>query len=331
MADNMEPRRVPNPRRRRRRRKKIPKWKRMLRRYWPPIRFVLILILTGLLIWFGIRLIGGLFAGEPDDTTPIPPVTTTVPLVSTTDTAPNTTTIPATTSPVDTTVPTTTAPPETIPPTTEPIISGPAAHDPNADFSVGAVDTGWFDNVLFIGDSRTVGLRDYARSGNAEYFCSVGMSVFNFKSRTASDKNFKDIKLEKLLQSKSYDKIFISLGINECGYPLKTLINAYSDLVEMVRTNQPDAIIIIQGIMSVSRSYSKNGASFTPSNINKINDELKLMADGATVFYIDVNEFFADKEGYLLKEVSGDGCHPNGKYYGVWANWIAYAVGQLNI
>jgi lysophospholipase L1-like esterase len=196
---------------------------------------------------------------------------------------------------------------------------------------VGAVDPSWFDKVLFIGDSRTVGLRDYARSGNAEYFCSVGMSVFNFKSRTASDKNFSDQKLETLLKSKTYDKIFISLGINECGYPLTTLMNAYTDLVNMVREHQPDAKIILQGIMAVSRSYAKNGSSFSPSNINKINDEIRGLSDGSSVYYIDVNEFFADEEGYLIKEVSGDGCHPNGKYYVVWSNWIAYAVGQLKI
>jgi lysophospholipase L1-like esterase len=83
--------------------------------------------------------------------------------------------------------------------------------------------------------------------------------------------------------------------------------------------------------MSVSKSYGKNGASFTPANINKINDALRGLADGSTIFYIDVNEFFADEQGYLLKEVSGDGCHPSGKYYAVWANWIAYAVGQLGL
>jgi lysophospholipase L1-like esterase len=211
------------------------------------------------------------------------------------------------------------------------VIPGPALHDPNADFSVGAVDPSWFDDVLFIGDSRTVGLRDYARSGNADYFCTIGMSVFNFKSRTASDKNFQEQKLDKLLSSKTYGKIFISLGINECGYPLETLMNAYTDLVEMIRSHQPDAKIIVQGIMSVSKSYGKNGASFTPANINKINDALRGLADGSTIFYIDVNEFFADEQGYLLKEVSGDGCHPSGKYYAVWANWIAYAVGQLGL
>lgn len=328
MAENQTPRRTTYQNPRRRPRKRRSKWQRVLRRYWPTIRFGLVAILCLVLLFFMVRWVIDLLLPDPKPAVPTPSTTVAVDPPKPSD--------PEVTDPSDVvTEPSGTVemtPPTTVPVETEPItIPGPALHDPNADFSVGAVDPSWFDNVLFIGDSRTVGLRDYARSGNADYFCSVGMSVFNFKSRTASDKNFSDQKLEKLLKSRTYDKIFISLGINECGYPLTTLMNAYTDLVNMVRQNQPDAKIILQGIMSVSRSYAKNGSSFSPSNINKINDEIRGLADGATVFYIDVNEFFADEEGYLIKEVSGDGCHPTGKYYGVWANWIAYAVGQLGI
>lgn len=322
---NQTPGKYVNPRRRPRKRR--PKWQRVLRRYWPTIRFGLVVLAALIVLIMGIRWIADMIIPDPSPTDPIPPVTTTAPPVSTTPPSDGTTIPNDTTTPPTTTVPPTTLPPET----SIPIIPGPALHDPNADFSVGAVDESWFDNVLFIGDSRTVGLRDYARSGKADYFCSVGMSVFNFKSRTASDKNFSEQKLEALLKSKTYDKIFISLGINECGYPLKTLMNAYTDLVDMVRQHQPDAKIILQGIMAVSRSYAKNGSSFSPSNINKINDEIRALADGASIYYIDVNEYFADEDGYLIKEVSGDGCHPSGKYYGVWANWIAFAVGQIGI
>ena len=330
MEETRRPQQTPYRNPRRRPRKRRPKWQRVLRRYWPTIRFGLVCLALLILLIFMVRWVIGLLLPDAPAPATSPTVVTTIPQTQPSD--------PAITDPdpSDETEPSTT-PPTTVPPTTEPdvtepvVIPGPALHDPNGDFSIGAVDPSWFDNVLFIGDSRTVGLRDYARSGNAEYFCSVGMSVFNFKSRTASDKNFTEQKLDKLLSSKTYDKIFISLGINECGYPLNTLMNAYTDLVDMVRQYQPDAKIILQGIMSVSRSYAKNGSSFAPSNINKINDEIRGLANGSSIFYIDVNEFFADEEGYLLKEVSGDGCHPSGKYYGVWANWIAYAVGQLGI
>ena len=67
----------------RRRRKKIPKWKRMLRKYWPPVRFGLIIVVFIAVITLGVNAIvngvrlGG--ANGQDDTTP--PMTTTDPNV----------------------------------------------------------------------------------------------------------------------------------------------------------------------------------------------------------------------------------------------------------
>jgi hypothetical protein len=55
------------------------------------------------------------------------------------------------------------------------------------------------------------------------------------------------------------------------------------------------------------------------------------LADGERIYYIDVNEIFADEDGYLRSGLSGDGCHLYGKYGLVWEDWIRYAVAQLEI
>ena len=39
-------------------------------------------------------------------------------------------------------------------------------------------DVSYFDNALFIGDSRTVGLYEYGGLGNAEVFAHSGMSIY---------------------------------------------------------------------------------------------------------------------------------------------------------
>jgi hypothetical protein len=229
--------------------------------------------------------------------------------------------------------------PATEPDQTDPSVSTqpPVTEDPpksttypGHDFS-GGVSSSWYDDVLFIGDSRTVGLRDYARSGNAEYFCTVGMSVFNYKDRTASDLNFSKQTLESLLSSRTYGKIFISLGINECGYSTGSLINAYSKLINRVRELQPNAKIILQGIITVTKKYAGNKSYFQPDHIHAINDRIKGLANGTTVLYIDANPYFTDSEGYLYTNITGDGCHFSGKYYREWAKWISFAVGKLGI
>ena len=55
-----------------------------------------------------------------------------------------------------------------------------------------------FENALFIGDSRTVGLYEYAGISDADFYANTGMSVFTmFKDE--SEGNVRDVLLEQLL------------------------------------------------------------------------------------------------------------------------------------
>lgn len=62
-------------------------------------------------------------------------------------------------------------------------------------------DESFFDDALFIGDSRMVSSAYYARLGKADYFTDVGMNVFQMFSVTASDNNFDTTDLKSLLQN----------------------------------------------------------------------------------------------------------------------------------
>lgn len=291
--------------------------------YLPVIGLVVVLILVGILLGVSLESCSRQESPATESTA----AQTDAPVTTTPETTVPETTVPETTVP-ETTVPETTIPDTTVPETTAP---PPVLLDPRFDFIEGAVDESWYDDALFIGDSRIVGLRDYARSGNADYFCSVGMSVFNYKTRTESDRDFSSQTLESLLSSHSYGKVFISLGINECGYPIDSLISSYSGLVELVRQYQPNATIVLQGIMTVSKGYAGDRSYFQPKNINAINDRIRQLSDGILTYYIDVNTVFTDGEGYLLTDISGDGCHLSAKYAAVWAQWISYAVGNLGL
>lgn len=198
------------------------------------------------------------------------------------------------------------------PTTTEP--DEPAETTAVTEPQITAMDDGWFEKTLFLGDSRTCGLRDYARSGNADYFCDVGMNVFNITERTTSDVRFRNMNLDGVLSSFSYDKVFICLGINEAGYPLESFQNTYSSLIKKVRAYQPDATIILQGIMTVGRGKAAGSSYFSLENLSRFNACIESLADSAGVYYIDVNRPFSDEDGYLRKELSGDGCHLYGKY-----------------
>ena len=224
-----------------------------------------------------------------------------------------------------------TPPPSSAP--TQPPVTGETWRfiDPEIDFAANGKGDAWFDDVLFIGDSRVVGFRDYARSGGAEYFCNVGMSVFQVMAGIqCADRGFEAQSLETLLSHRRYGKIIISLGINECGYPLSSFRSAYGELLQKVKALQPGATIILQGILGVTRNYAGNRSYFYPENLSKFNETIKSMT-GNGVYYIDPNTLFSDPDGYLYTGVTGDGCHPTGKYYRMWADWISYAIAQLGI
>ena len=46
----------------------------------------------------------------------------------------------------------------------------------------------YFADALFIGDSRTVGLRDYGHMDNASFFASVGLTVYDMWDKTITAK-----------------------------------------------------------------------------------------------------------------------------------------------
>ena len=247
----------------------------------------------------------------PAETTEAP---TTVPAATET-TASNETSVPPTTAPVnETTVPETTVPETTLPPRKLPVYGE---------------DESFFDDVLFIGDSRLCGLRDYARLGQADYFCDVGMTIFNLWDRTTSDKDFGSCDLATLLAQKHYNKIYIALGINECGYPTGSIESEYQSLIQRLQDAQPDAIVISQSIMTVGRDFAASADYFSISHLAELNEMFASFADGKKVFYLDVNEAVADSEGYLPEEMSSDGCHLYAVENAVWAKWLCDSAERL--
>lgn len=189
----------------------------------------------------------------------------------------------------------------------------------------------WFDDALFIGDSRTVGLRDYARLGNADYFCSVGMSVFGVLDAVESDVNYSKTDLMGLLRAKTYNKIYISLGLNDCDAPFDLLMDAYGTMLCTIRKEQPHAVIILQSMITLDRKKAASEWYFSIENLKLVDGGIRDFADGKRVLYIDANTHFADEEGYLPDGKAWDGCHFDIAGYQEWAQWILDNAKTLNI
>jgi lysophospholipase L1-like esterase len=132
-----------------------------------------------------------------------------------------------------------------------------------------------------------------------------------------------------------YDKIVVNIGLNDAGNGKTWFEKNLAIFMDTVRQLQPNAKIILNGIMPVTKSYitgSKYGGDhWEPASLAKLNAILQSYANGVDTFYIDCNEYFADSKGYLYKEVTGDGCHPTAKHYKTWREWMNWAMYSLGI
>lgn len=181
----------------------------------------------------------------------------------------------------------------------------------------------YFDDALFIGDSRTVGLYEYGNLQNADYFCSTGMSVYNLFSSSEYVKSIdKNTTLENLLDSSEYGKVYLMLGINELGYSFDKTIEKFSETVNTIRTKQPDAILYVMANLHVTKNRSDSDSIFCNPNIDKLNNSISSLADGKNIFYIDVNELFDDGHGNLDAVYTSDNAHVYAKHYIDWSNWL---------
>lgn len=219
--------------------------------------------------------------------------------------------------PEETAKPVQTSPPETTPPS-DPVTPSDRVNDPN-----------YFNDALFIGDSRTVGFYNYAKIEGATYFGRTSMTVKTcFNETPAEDTGIDDYHLAQLLQKNTYGKIYILLGINEIGYSLSWIDNNYKQIIATIKALQPNAIIIIQSNMHVTKSKSEAPGSggkpnpFKNEKIDELNALLATYADNETVFYLDTTTPFDDESGNLRAEYSGDGVHFKGKIYSIWRDYI---------
>ena len=202
--------------------------------------------------------------------------------------------------------------------------------EPETEPVYAAVDESWFDDVLFIGDSRTVGLRDTARLGKADYFCAGSMSVFTATTWTCTDTDFYKQKLETVLDNNTYGKVYIHLGLNELGNNMDDIMTKYRELVELVQQKQPDAAVILQAVMSVTQGKATD-PKFSLNNIQTINARIQELAVEKDLIFSDVNTWCADENGYLRLDIAYDGAHLYGFGYIEWAEWIQEDAGWYGI
>ena len=197
--------------------------------------------------------------------------------------------------------------------------------EPEVPLSFCEVSDDYFDDAVFIGDSRVVSLYEYSDWKEATYYCSSGMTLGGvFKDPTGrwKDGNWK-VNIADALKQKQYKKVYIMLGINDMGVgDLDYFMNHYTDMVNQIHEWQPDAIIYIMSIMNVSAERNAQGDYINNEAIRVRNDRLKELDNGRDTFYLDINSVVCDENGYLNAEYTFDGVHLYAQYVPLWTDYL---------
>lgn len=179
-------------------------------------------------------------------------------------------------------------------------------------------------DTLFIGDSRTSSLMEYAGWDTAHFYVKYGLTIWDVLEAKIVESEEGKISVEEALQKENFGKIYIMLGINELGRgTAETFAEQYKKVVERIKQLQPESVIVVEAIMHVTAEKDAEGTYINNAEINARNTAIKKMAEEEGVCWLDVNMVTDDGDtGCLTGVYSFDGVHLKVKYLDVWKNFI---------
>lgn len=194
----------------------------------------------------------------------------------------------------------------------------------DSDGQMDSTKDSFFDDAVFIGDSRTDGFGVYSGVKNATFYAEKGLMVNTILTEKVAKVDGQKMTVFEALEKKSFGKIYIMFGVNELGWPYESVfIKKYTKLVETIKELQPQADIYVQSIIHINNKKIK---SPQPYHDNKLIDQrnklIKEMAEELDVTYLDLNSVLTDEKGSLYYEASSDGIHLNKEYCQVWKNYL---------
>lgn len=175
------------------------------------------------------------------------------------------------------------------------------------------VEDDYFEDVLFLGDSRTHGLQLYGGLTAGTYYHAVGATVESvFSKATQEIEGGKKVPMVDALAGLECEKVYVMLGVNELGWPqAEKFGEQFSLLVDRIREELPEAEVVIQSILPVSAKQDAKKSYVNNKRIIVYNTILEELAQEKQCPYLNVAEAVADETGCLRANLTSDGVHLN--------------------
>ncbi len=186
------------------------------------------------------------------------------------------------------------------------------------------VDASYFDDAVFIGNSRMQGFILYCGIPELTSYTSVGMTVKSYFTKEDFMVNGVSMTAAQALENTSdYNKVYLKLGINELGWvSTEQFITAYSEIMEHIYTCNPDAIIYVISVLPFAETAIEKDPVLDMNKVREYNDAIQGMCASYGACYLDVSSVFTGEDGYMPYDYSFDGVHINVASIQLWLNYL---------
>lgn len=185
------------------------------------------------------------------------------------------------------------------------------------------VELSYFDDAVFIGDSRTEGFIMNTGLSNAISYTYKGLMADTVYTSPVINIEGEKLPVMEALEKTSFSKVYIMLGINETGWPNNNIfISKYEKIINDIKAFNPDAIIYVQSVLPVSTSVSERHQYVKNQKIDEYNVLLLEMAHRNKVCFVNSAESVSSPDGSLPDDAAPDGIHLNRAYCEKWMEYL---------
>ena len=190
-----------------------------------------------------------------------------------------------------------------------------------APAAVSVADT-YFDDAVFLGDSRTEGFKLYSGLKTGTYLHATGATVESVFTKSV-DTPLGRMPLLDALARTDCGKIYVMLGVNELGWNgTETFRKQTCRLIERIQADHPEAVLVLQSILPVSSRQDAKGSYVNNQRILAYNQVLRELAEQYGAVYLNVAEAVADESGCLREDWNFDGVHLNVAGCQAWLEYL---------
>lgn len=193
-----------------------------------------------------------------------------------------------------------------------------------------SVEEEWFSDAVFVGDSRTDGLKLYSGIKSASFISHQGLSVFTIGDKECIELNGSKVTALTALGQRQWSKVYLMLGINELGYSSEAYEEAYTKLVQRIKEIQPNATIYLQTVLPVNEPLAQSkgiSSAITNARVILFNEVIARVAESEETALVDVAEAFWTSEGCMSEDNTSDGVHLTRQGYVAWFEYLKCHTG----